>query len=169
MSGSTLDVLVVTADAGAPWDARNGLAARGFAVRRTETAEAALASAAGVPPDVILMDLTTPGVDGPALDRALRGQPRGNKPPLVVVSILGHATAADDRVPVAVGVELPLCLDGPLAAGVVVGVLSRFREFLAALPSCADAAPADGRPGGGACRCRPTSPVPPVNSSGGLS
>ncbi len=156
MSGMTLDVLVVTADSGAPWDAEADLAARGFALRRTETAEAALESAAVVPPDVILMDLTTPGVDGPALDRALRSQPRGEKPPLVVVSILGRGTAAADRVPVAVGVELPLGLDGPSAAGVVVGVLSRFREFLAALPSCEDAAWADGRPGGGACRCRPT-------------
>ena len=155
MSGTTLEVLVVTAEPGAPWMAGDGLAARGFSLRRTDTAEAALESAAVMPPDVILMDLTTPGVDGPALDRALRSQPRGEKPPLVMVSILGRATATDDRVPVAVGVELPLCLDGPLAAGVVVGVLSRFREFLAALPTCEDAVQADGRPGGAACRCRP--------------
>ena len=99
-------------------------------------------------------------MDGPALDRALRSQPRGEKPPLVMVSILGRAASATDRVPVAVGVELPLCLDSPLAAGVVVGVLSRFREFLAALPSCEDAVRADGRPGDNACRCRPASPVP---------
>ena len=37
MSGTTLDVLVVMAEPGVPWMAGDGLAARGFAVRRPLT------------------------------------------------------------------------------------------------------------------------------------
>ena len=125
MTLASLNVLVVTADADAAWYAGAGLTGRGFAVRVAGGADAALRSAVEVPPDVVLMDFETPGVDGVALAWALRDQPRADRAPLLVVAVRGFAVGAASP-----AVDLSLPRHAPSLGGLVAGVLGRFREFL---------------------------------------
>ena len=128
MTSASLNVLVVTADADAAWYAGAGLTGRGFTVRVARGADAALQSAAEVPPDVVLMDFETPGVDGVSLAWALRDQPRDDRAPLLVVAIRGFAVGAASP-----AVDLSLPRHAPSLGGLVAGVLGRFREFLTPL------------------------------------
>ena len=125
MTSASLNVLVVTADADAAWYAGAGLTGRGFVVRVAGGADAALRSATEVPPDVVLMDFETPGVDGVALAWALRDRPRDDRAPLLVVAIRGFAVGAASP-----AVDLSLPRHAPSLGGLVAGVLGRFREFL---------------------------------------
>ena len=127
MTSASLNVLVVTADADAAWYAGAGLTGRGFVVRVAGGAGAALRSAAEVPPDVVLMDFETPGVDGVALAWALRDQPRDDRAPLLVVAVRGFAVGASPAV------DLSLPRHALSLGGLVAGVLGRFREFLTPL------------------------------------
>jgi len=164
MTSASLNVLVVTADADAAWYAGAGLTGRGFAVRVAGGAAAALRSATEVPPDVVLMDFETPGVDGVALAWALRDQPRDDRAPLLVVAVRGFTAAASPAV------DLSLPRHAPSLGGLVAGVLGRFREFLTPLhvavgsprpePTAAparvtpgDASPAAWAPQGRVLRC----------------
>lgn len=128
MAAVSLNVLVVTADADAAWYAGAGLTGRGFVVRVSGGAGAALRSAAEVPPDVVLMDFETPGVDGVALAWALRDQPRADRAPLLVVAIRGFTVGAASP-----AIDLSLPRHAPSLGGLVAGVLGRFREFLTPL------------------------------------
>ena len=128
MTTDSLNVLVVTADAAAAWFAGAGLTGRGFAVRVAGGADLALRSAAEVPPDVVLLDFQTPGVDGVALAWALRDQPRADRAPLLVVAVRGFTVGAASP-----AVDLSLPRHAPSLGGLVAGVLGRFREFLTPL------------------------------------
>ena len=128
MTTASLNVLVVTADADAAWYTEAGLTGRGFAVRVAGGAVAALRSAAEVPPDVVLMDFETPGVDGVALAWALRDQPRTDRAPLLVVAVRGFTVGAASP-----AVDLSLPRHAPSLGGLGAGVLGRFREFLTPL------------------------------------
>ena len=125
MTSASLNVLVVTADAAAAWFAGAGLTGRGFAVRVAGGADLALRSAAEVPPDVVLLDFQTPGVDGVALAWALRDQPRADRAPLLVVAVRGFTVGAASP-----AVDLSLPRHAPSLGGLGAGVLGRFREFL---------------------------------------
>ena len=150
-----MNVLVVTDEADAAWYAGAGLSGRGFVVRVAGGADEALRSAADAPPDVVLMDCDTPGVDGAALAWALRAQPRADRAPLLVVAVRGAGAEAARCVEAAPAADLSLPRDGEAAGGLVVGVLSQFRDFLGGLyagresPAAAaghPAAPAEGEP-----------------------
>ena len=165
MTLASLNVLVVTADADAAWYAGAGLTGRGFVVRVAGGADAALQSAVEVPPDVVLMDFETPGVDGVALAWALRDQPRDDRAPLLVVAVRGFTAGAASP-----AVDLSLPRHAPCVGGLVAGVLGRFREFLTPLhvavgsprpeptaaparPTPGDASPAAWAPQGRGLRC----------------
>ena len=82
---------------------RERLAQEGFAVRTAGDGETALAAIEESMPDLIILDLMLPGIDGFEVLRRLRRRwpdPRGHEVPVVVL------TARDDDVDVIVGLEL---------------------------------------------------------------
>jgi two-component system cell cycle response regulator DivK len=66
--------------------ARDVLEHAGFVVTAVTTGEEALPAARQAEPDVILMDLQLPGIDGHAALEQLRGDPRTAGIPVVAVS-----------------------------------------------------------------------------------
>jgi two-component system, cell cycle response regulator DivK len=65
---------------------RDVLEYAGYDVRAARTAEDGLASAASEPPDLVLMDLQLPGIDGLEALRRLRESPRTADIPVVAVT-----------------------------------------------------------------------------------
>jgi DNA-binding response OmpR family regulator len=86
-------LLVVEDDAGLAAALRDGLCARGFAVDRAGSAEAALDLLGVDAYDLVVLDLGLPGMDGLAFVRALRE--RANPVPILVLTARG---AVADRV-----------------------------------------------------------------------
>ena len=68
--------------------ARDVLRVAGFRTIEATTAEAGLALASEQLPDVILMDLRLPDIDGTEAARRLRAEPRTSRIPVVAVSAL---------------------------------------------------------------------------------
>ena len=71
------------------------LAKQGYGVRTAEDAETALEAAIGHPPDLILLDIGLPGMDGLELCRRLRAHDRTRTLPIILLT--GHR-AVDDIV-----------------------------------------------------------------------
>jgi two-component system cell cycle response regulator DivK len=65
---------------------RDVLEYAGYAVRVARTAEDGIASAVSEPPDLVLMDLQLPGIDGMEALRRLRESPRTADIPVVAVT-----------------------------------------------------------------------------------
>ena len=65
---------------------RDVLEYAGYAVRVARTAEDGIASAVSEPPDLVLMDLQLPGIDGLEALRRLRESPRTADIPVVAVT-----------------------------------------------------------------------------------
>ena len=72
--------------------ARDVLEHAGFSVVAVTTGEDALDAARQERPDVVLMDLQLPGIDGHAALARLRGDPRTTDVPVVAVSALAMAS-----------------------------------------------------------------------------
>jgi DNA-binding response OmpR family regulator len=66
----------------------------GHEVRVARTGEQGLALLRDAPPDVVLIDVGLPDIDGYALARRVRAEPGGDRPHLVALT--GHAST-DDR------------------------------------------------------------------------
>lgn len=75
----------------------------GFEVIQSADAEDALCVAASIRPDVILMDVGLPGLDGIAATRVLKCDPRTSDIPVVAVS--AHAMKADETRALAAGCD----------------------------------------------------------------
>jgi len=71
------------------------LSSRGYDVRTAVDADAALAALASFLPDLILMDLQLPGMDGLELTRRLRSEPRTRD--VVVVAVTAYAMKGDEE------------------------------------------------------------------------
>jgi CheY-like chemotaxis protein len=69
------------------------LAARGYQVESAANADEARQVIARRRPDLILMDLQLPGVDGLTLTRELRAQPGGDD--RLIIAVTSYAMAAD--------------------------------------------------------------------------
>jgi two-component system cell cycle response regulator DivK len=67
----------------------------GFRVREAETGDAALASVAEEPPDLILMDLSIPGVDGWECTKRLKADPKTGGIP--IIALTAHAMRGDEE------------------------------------------------------------------------
>jgi CheY-like chemotaxis protein len=65
---------------------RSGLAMAGFTVEAASDGETALSKAASTPPDVILLDLMLPDIDGVEVLRRIRADPAIKHVPVVVFS-----------------------------------------------------------------------------------
>lgn len=64
------------------------LLADGFAVRSVDSGTAALAAIAAAPPDLVLLDLMMPGMDGFEVVRHLKADAAGRRLPVVMVTAL---------------------------------------------------------------------------------
>jgi CheY-like chemotaxis protein len=129
-----LSVLVVEDHADTAQSTADLLVLYGHRVRVARCGEDAVRAAAAEAPDVVLLDLGLPGMDGWQVARRLRARPRGKQP--VVVAVSGY-DGAEDRVRSAdAGVDLHLAK--PVEPAVLVGMLRRFREALAPPVAAAD-------------------------------
>ncbi len=84
--GDAGDILVVDDDADARLRLRTVLERDGWVVSEAGDGEAALAQVAKAPPQLILLDLTMPMMDGFAFLHELRQRPRGENIPVVVLT-----------------------------------------------------------------------------------
>ena len=66
--------------------ARDILRFKGFRVTEATTGEDAVASAATEPPDLVLMDIQLPGIDGIEAFRRIRSDPKTAKVPVVALT-----------------------------------------------------------------------------------
>ena len=85
-----IDVLVVEDDPDIGVMLERRLASEGLSIRRASDGAEALRAAMASPPDVIVLDLMLPGMDGYKMARILRQQPGCADVPIVVVSALAH-------------------------------------------------------------------------------
>jgi len=95
MIGPRLSVLVVDNCDDVADSTAELLALEGCAVRVAYRGEEALALAQAEPPDVVLLDLLLPGMDGWEVARRMREQAVGRQPIVLAVSALG--TDADRK------------------------------------------------------------------------
>jgi len=72
----------------------------GFAVTYAATGEAGVKVATETPPDLVLLDLMLPGMDGLEACRALRAHPRSKQVPIIML------TAKDEDMDVVTGLEV---------------------------------------------------------------
>ncbi|HEX4610201.1 MAG TPA: response regulator [Urbifossiella sp.] len=104
------------------------LRAYGYRADVARTGEDALRRAADDPPDVALLDLRLPDLDGCEVARRLRDRvlPKGNRPLLIAYS--GCVTDEDRRRTAAAGIDLHLAKGQD--ARVLIDVLRRFGQVL---------------------------------------
>jgi CheY-like chemotaxis protein len=88
-------VLVVEDDPASLLLARASLEQAGYRVEGVGSAEAARQAVAGRKPDLILMDIQLPGVDGLAMTRELKSSPATKGIP--VIALTGHAMPLYER------------------------------------------------------------------------
>lgn len=79
------------------------LASRGYDVRSAEDADQARAELERALPDLVLMDVQLPGVDGLTFTRELRRSPRTQQ--LVVVAVTAYAMKGDHERAMLAGVD----------------------------------------------------------------
>ena len=103
----------------------------GHEVQVAPDGETAVAAARGNAPDVILLDLWLPGMDGWQVARQVQEQPAEKKPLLVAVS--GHNSEQAHRRSEEAGIDLHL--DKPVDPDRLRWLLDRFRNVIAE-PTC---------------------------------
>lgn len=69
------------------------LAADGFTVRPADSGELALAAVAALQPDLILLDIRLPGIDGMEVCRRLKAAPESRDIPVIFISAAGEEAA----------------------------------------------------------------------------
>ncbi len=79
------------------------LEANGFSVHQAQTAEEGLRLVRKLSPDVILLDLSLPRMDGLAATRVLKADPATRNYP--VIALTAHAMRGDERVAMAAGCD----------------------------------------------------------------
>jgi CheY-like chemotaxis protein len=111
----------------------------GHVVRVAFDGEEALRVAAETLPDVVLLDLLMPRMDGYGVAKQIRerGEGVGKRPLLVAVT--GYSSDADRLRTAEAGFDLHLVK--PVDPGVIVGVLERFRRLIAPTIPAADLEP----------------------------
>ena len=113
----------------------------GYRVRVAATGRAALALAAAAPPDVVLLDILLPDIDGWEVARGLRTL-GGRKRPLIV-AVTGLGREDDCRRSDEAGIDLHLTK--PVAPRDLLAVLGRFARLMATgpapRPDCVEAFP----------------------------
>lgn len=126
-SARPLSVLIVDDIA----DAADSLAAvlnlHGYGTRAAHSGEDALQAVAISPPDVVLLDISMPGMDGCELARRVRAVSPRKRPLLVAVT--ARDQVEDRSRTTEAGIDLHITK--PADPAVLVGVLERFRQVIA--------------------------------------
>ncbi len=99
----------------------------GHEVEIARDGEAALCSARANPPDVVLLDIGLPGIDGYEVARRVHEHPADKRPLLVAVS--GYGQEEDRRRSQEAGIDLHLVK--PVEPAYLQRLLSRFRQVIA--------------------------------------
>ena len=102
------------------------LQVNGYAAELARTGAEALAAADRVAPDVVLLDLGLPDLDGCEVARRLRARAAGKRPLLVAVT--GYGRDEDRRASDAAGFDLHLVK--PADPRELMGVLGRFARLI---------------------------------------
>jgi CheY-like chemotaxis protein len=79
------------------------LEAHGFIVGRARNAEEGIQLAENISPDLVLMDLSLPGMDGLTATRLLRSNPATSH--LTVIALTAHAMKEDEGIALAAGCD----------------------------------------------------------------
>jgi CheY-like chemotaxis protein len=127
---SSLSVLVVEDLPDAAESTALLLVLHGYRVRVAESGPSALVAAEAEMPDVVLLDIGLPGMDGWEVARRMRERTAAKQP--VVVAVTGYGAVGDRWRSADAGVDLHLVK--PVAPGVLVGMMQRFRRALADNP-----------------------------------
>jgi CheY-like chemotaxis protein len=98
----------------------------GHKVQVTADGPAALEAAKHGLPDMVLLDIGLPGMDGYGVARWITEQPYDKNPLLIAVTGLGREE--DRRQSAAAGIDLHLVK--PVEAGLLQGLLSRFQAII---------------------------------------
>jgi CheY-like chemotaxis protein len=81
-------VLVIEDDADIRMLLGSRLERLGYSVRAVDSGEAGVAAAIAEPPELVILDILLPGIDGWEVARRLRAHPRTAMVPLVIASIV---------------------------------------------------------------------------------
>ena len=76
------------------------LEAEGFTVRVAASADDGLSAAMEMPPDLIVMDIEMPGMDGLSATRALKENPRTRAVPVLIITAQAMRAQASDALAV---------------------------------------------------------------------
>ena len=96
--GASARILVVEDEPGIAGFVRRGLLFEGFAVDVASDGRAALAAVRDDPPDVVVLDIMLPGVDGFEVTRRVRAAEAADGRPAVPILMLTARDAVPDRV-----------------------------------------------------------------------
>jgi CheY-like chemotaxis protein len=91
--------------------------------------EAALQAAATNPPDVVLLDIGLPGMDGYTVARRLRKQQQQTGQPMLLIAVTGYGQAADRQRSLDAGVFLHLVK--PVDVNLLASILANHAKTLA--------------------------------------
>jgi len=119
-------VLVVEDHAETAWTVSWLLNQAGHDVEVAADGETAVSAARSNPPDVVLLDLGLPGIDGYEVARQVQEQPGDKRPLFVAVS--GHGEKEALQRSQDAGIDLHLVK--PVAPDYLQRLLSRFRQVL---------------------------------------
>jgi CheY-like chemotaxis protein len=124
-----LTVLVVDDSADTVESVAELLTLRHHAVRTALDGESALRSVAADPPDVVLLDIWMPGLDGWAVARLIRERCAGAGKCPLLVAVTGSGSDAARLRSVEAGFDLHMVK--PVDPAFLLGLMERFRQILA--------------------------------------
>jgi CheY-like chemotaxis protein len=124
-----LAVLVVDDDPDTATSLAELLSLHGHAVRAALDGEEALRMVGEFPPDVVLLDIRMPNLDGCGVARRIRERCELARKRPLLIAITGGGSQSDRERTAAAGFDLHLVK--PVEPAVLVGLLERFRRLLA--------------------------------------
>jgi two-component system OmpR family response regulator len=128
-TAATLRVLVVEDDADLATHLQKWLGRQGYEVRVVSDGAGAVREAGASPPDVVLLDIGLPGIDGYQVAERVHREvaPTLPKVPLLI-AVTGRAEEADQRRSREAGIDLHLVK--PLDPDQLLRVLQRFQSII---------------------------------------